>query len=332
MGSRFRAQGTGQGPGKGPSKGSRMTDAIRREPGASWLSVIWSARHDPAARIFNIDLLTVLIAILLPWSTTGVAIAVVLWFVALIPTIEPRALVAVADAADLGAADRDLCAGAGWNAVVGRVVGRPASCGQPDRQTAGAAAAVLSFPALAPRRMGLHRLSGVLHAADGCVLGRGFRAQPHAQARNRGAGDLRQELHRPKPGIRAVRGGAGLSDHDLAASRPDAARAAAHGDCARSAGQHDVRGGFAHRAGDHADHAGGIRAASFASGGPPSSDRSARRVVSRRWSGAASPHLRATTRNFSPISSTTRIQNSPSRIGCGWSSGRSRCGFLRRLR
>jgi O-antigen ligase len=69
-----------------------MTDAIRKEPGASLLSVIWSARHDPAARILNIDLLTVLIAILLPWSTTGVAIAAVLWFVALIPTVEPRAL------------------------------------------------------------------------------------------------------------------------------------------------------------------------------------------------------------------------------------------------
>jgi O-antigen ligase len=69
-----------------------MTDAIPREPGGSWPSVIWSARHDPAARIFNIDLLTVLIAILLPWSTTGVAIAAVLWFVALIPTVEPRAL------------------------------------------------------------------------------------------------------------------------------------------------------------------------------------------------------------------------------------------------
>ncbi|MDO9563757.1 MAG: O-antigen ligase family protein, partial [Bradyrhizobium sp.] len=69
-----------------------MTGAIRRKPGASWLSVIWSARHDPAARIFNIALLTVLIAILLPWSTSGVAIAAVLWLVALIPTVEPRAL------------------------------------------------------------------------------------------------------------------------------------------------------------------------------------------------------------------------------------------------
>ena len=69
-----------------------MTHTIPREPGASWLSVVWSARHDPAARILNVDLLTVLIAILLPWSTSGVAIVVVLWFVALIPTVDPRAL------------------------------------------------------------------------------------------------------------------------------------------------------------------------------------------------------------------------------------------------
>ena len=47
-----------------------------------------SAWHDPAARILNIDLVTVLIAILLPWSTTGVVIAAVLWVVALVPTLE----------------------------------------------------------------------------------------------------------------------------------------------------------------------------------------------------------------------------------------------------
>ena len=69
-----------------------MTEAAPKVPGDSVLSVIWSARHDPAARLFNIDLLTVLIAILLPWSTTGVAIAAGLWLIALIPTIEPRAL------------------------------------------------------------------------------------------------------------------------------------------------------------------------------------------------------------------------------------------------
>jgi len=68
-----------------------MTEAVRREPGLSGLSLVLSARRDPAARIFNIDLLTVFVAILLPWSTSGVAIAGVLWIIALIPTIEVRA-------------------------------------------------------------------------------------------------------------------------------------------------------------------------------------------------------------------------------------------------
>jgi O-antigen ligase len=69
-----------------------MTSDIRREPGGSWLSVIMSARHDPAARILNVDLVTVLIAFLLPWSTTGVVIAAALWVVALVPTLEKGAL------------------------------------------------------------------------------------------------------------------------------------------------------------------------------------------------------------------------------------------------
>ncbi len=39
----------------------------------------------------NVDLLTILIAISLPWSTSAVAIAALLWVVALIPTLELRA-------------------------------------------------------------------------------------------------------------------------------------------------------------------------------------------------------------------------------------------------
>lgn len=65
-----------------------MTEAVRKEPAQSGLSLILSARHDPAARILNVDLLSVLIAILLPWSTTGVVIAAVLWVIALVPTLE----------------------------------------------------------------------------------------------------------------------------------------------------------------------------------------------------------------------------------------------------
>jgi O-antigen ligase len=66
-----------------------MSEAVNREPNVS-LSTVLSAWHDPAARILNVDLLTILIAILLPWSTSGVAIAALLWVVALIPTLELR--------------------------------------------------------------------------------------------------------------------------------------------------------------------------------------------------------------------------------------------------
>src|SRR5216683_8171566 len=68
-----------------------MTE-VGKEPGVSWLSVIWSARQDPDARILNVDLLAVLVAILLPWSTSGVSIALTLWLIALAFTVEPRAL------------------------------------------------------------------------------------------------------------------------------------------------------------------------------------------------------------------------------------------------
>ena len=70
-----------------------MSETVNQEPGVS-LSRILSAWHDPAARILNVDLLTILIAILLPWSTSGVAIAAVLWLFALLPTLELRPLLA----------------------------------------------------------------------------------------------------------------------------------------------------------------------------------------------------------------------------------------------
>ncbi|MBV8924243.1 MAG: O-antigen ligase family protein [Bradyrhizobium sp.] len=69
-----------------------MSEVMRSEAGTSRLSVIWSNLRDPAARLRNVDRLAILIAILLPWTTTGVGIAVVLWLIALVPTIEPRAL------------------------------------------------------------------------------------------------------------------------------------------------------------------------------------------------------------------------------------------------
>ena len=67
-----------------------MTETVQKEAGASLLSRIMSARHDAAARIRNVDLLTVLIAVLLPWTTTGVSIGVVLWAIAFAFTVDPR--------------------------------------------------------------------------------------------------------------------------------------------------------------------------------------------------------------------------------------------------
>jgi O-antigen ligase len=58
---------------------------------ASMLAAVLSARHDPAARILNVDLLAILVAALLPWSTSGVAIVALIWLGALLPTLEVRA-------------------------------------------------------------------------------------------------------------------------------------------------------------------------------------------------------------------------------------------------
>jgi O-antigen ligase len=52
----------------------------------------FAAWHDPAARTLTVDVLAVLAAAVLPWSTSGVAIFMTLWFLALIPTLDPRAL------------------------------------------------------------------------------------------------------------------------------------------------------------------------------------------------------------------------------------------------
>ena len=70
-----------------------MSEAVNREPGVS-LSSVLSAWHDPAARILNVDLLAILIALLLPLSTSGVAIAAVLWLFALLPTLKLRPFMA----------------------------------------------------------------------------------------------------------------------------------------------------------------------------------------------------------------------------------------------
>ena len=65
-----------------------MIEATRRESGLSGLLPVLARWFDRSALILYVDLATVLIAVLLPWSTTGVVIASVLWLIVLVPTIE----------------------------------------------------------------------------------------------------------------------------------------------------------------------------------------------------------------------------------------------------
>ncbi len=53
-------------------------------------SRIFSFRLDRAARMRNVDFIAILVAVLLPWSTSGVAIGMVLWLVTLATTLELR--------------------------------------------------------------------------------------------------------------------------------------------------------------------------------------------------------------------------------------------------
>lgn len=68
------------------------TDHQRRQVNSigAIVSAMLSARRDSAARMLNVDLIAVLVAVLLPWSTSGVAIGMVLWLVALATTLELR--------------------------------------------------------------------------------------------------------------------------------------------------------------------------------------------------------------------------------------------------
>lgn len=67
-------------------------DPQRREINSlgEMLSVMASARRDPFARMLNVDLVAVLVTALLPWSTSGVGIGMLVWLAALAATLELR--------------------------------------------------------------------------------------------------------------------------------------------------------------------------------------------------------------------------------------------------
>lgn len=67
-------------------------DRARREKSVigSLSSRIFSFRLDSAARMRNVDFIAILVAALLPWSTSGVGIGIVLWLAVLAATLELR--------------------------------------------------------------------------------------------------------------------------------------------------------------------------------------------------------------------------------------------------
>ena len=149
-----------------------MFEAVRKGSGVTWQSVLRPAWQDPAARMLNVDLLAILIAVLLPWSTTGVGIAVPLWIVAFGFTVEPRSL--------LRSLTRPVCAlpiAFFVLALLGTLWSDAPLAGthprhRPAREISGAAAPDLSFRTLHPRFLGVHRLSCFLRGLDAGDLGR----------------------------------------------------------------------------------------------------------------------------------------------------------------
>jgi O-antigen ligase len=75
-------------------RGQGMTEtADTTAPSVRLSSIVFAARRDASARMLNVDLLALVVAALLPWTTTGVAIAMTLWMVAVFFTIDAPAFV-----------------------------------------------------------------------------------------------------------------------------------------------------------------------------------------------------------------------------------------------
>jgi len=72
-----------------------MTEAVQSECSPSGSSSIWSIWFDQASGIRNLDLAAVLLALVLPWSTTGTVIVATGWVIGLVLTLEVDAFLRV---------------------------------------------------------------------------------------------------------------------------------------------------------------------------------------------------------------------------------------------
>ena len=110
-------------------------------------AALWRRLRDRAAWTATTDFFLILVAIVLPWSTSLVAIFVVAALATMAPFFDRQAFLQSLKR-PASAAGRAVCPRADWHVLVGRAMGRAALRRRPQRQAADGAGPVLSFRAI----------------------------------------------------------------------------------------------------------------------------------------------------------------------------------------
>ena len=198
----------------GPSRAGRraVTDQATTLARETTAQMLWRRLRSPAAWCETADLFAILTVASLPWSTSLAAIFNAAFLVCMVPFLDVARIPAIAEAPDRSRADRAGPARAGRHAVVGCGLGRRGF------YAVNPTVKLLVLPVLlyhferSPRGHWVF-VAFLVSCALLSVMSWLVAFYPdltlkpdHARARH-----LRQELHRPEPGIRAVRGRARLS-------------------------------------------------------------------------------------------------------------------------
>ena len=244
-----------------------------------------------------------------------------------------RALLPIAEAADLLfpialfalAVVGTLWSDASWGARLLRH--------RPFRQAPGAAGAVLSFRAFGARHVGVHRFPGFVHAADGDVLDRRVLSRPYRSSPGRAERgifvknyiDQSQEfalcaVALAYPVITLLR-----SEEDLAGV---VLVAVSLSFIVNMVVRHRVANGDGHDAG----HARGVCDAAPEMANQRRCSSCAIGRHGGAWPGRRRRNCSRRRNAFVRNTSSTRNATCRRRSDCGWNSGRSRCGSLRRRR
>ena len=263
------------------------------------------------------DVFAILAALTLPWSTSLVAIFVPCWLGAVAWVMDWRAYArllkqpicylpfALVGLAVIGTLWSDAAWGARLHAISPtlKLLVLPGLFYHFERSSRG----MWVFIAFL--------VSCTLLMAD--VLAGRDRSQPFAQAprrTGRRARHFRQELHCPEPGVRAVRGRAGVSGHQPAAGEHDLAGAGAGRGLAWLHRQHGACHRLADGHGHDADHGCGVCAAAPEMANQLDDFRRAGRAW-RDWPGSPSPELQWTTETFFRDYRLYKTEKAPTSIG-----------------